>query len=363
MLFRHYINPVFCAYYIYAAFFILTSPYKKIGPLSMAHKLILDEIQRQIDSGLIQGASIRTNLSPEPIVMGIQAGEIPMTAGSRFDIASAGKVFTAGCAALLSLAGEIDLDAPFTEYLPEHDLGKDCNVTLRDLGAHASGFDNSKPYIDPDPVIYMEKISHWIPVNPRRTSFIYSCGNYALLGKILERVSGMDLDRLARKLIWEPLQMNDTTWNAPGPGPLEVQHHNPTREPGLHNDEVCFQANIPLGNGSLFSTAGDMYLFLKDIIERKVFPGAFYDLMLKEEFRCGEARRSFGWDMSLDGIPRGLSSQTIYHTGFTGQSIFADPATGICGAVLTSRKGNWDEAKKARCRIMELMIASHKSGK
>ena len=112
----------------------------------MADKIVLDEIREQINSGLIQGAVVRTNLSEETIAMGVQAGNIPMSAESRFDIASTGKVFTAACVALLALDGKIDLDAPFTEYIPEHVLGKDCDITIRDLASHSSGFDNSKPY-------------------------------------------------------------------------------------------------------------------------------------------------------------------------------------------------------------------------
>ena len=329
----------------------------------MASESVLSEVRGQIDSGLIQGAVVRTNLSEETIAMGIQAGDIPMTAASRFDIASTGKIFTAGCIALLSFEGKIDLDAPFTEYLPEHILGKNCDITIRDLAAHASGFDNSKPYAADTPEENLRGLCLWLPVNPRRSTFCYSCGNYLLLGKIAERVSGMDLDTLARKLLWEPLNMTQTTWNAPGPGPFEVQHHFPTRTPGEHNDTVCFRVNVPLGSGSAFSTAGDMFLFADDIIKRKAFPAAYYDLIEKTEFfQDGKPCRSFGWDMREDAIPAGLSPRTIHHSGFTGQSIFADPKTGICGVVLTSRTGNWTLAKQGRSRIMELIIQSSRRG-
>ena len=325
----------------------------------MAEKIVIDEIRNQIDSGVIQGAVVRTNLSEETIAMGIQAGDIPMSADSRFDRASTGKVFTAACVALLALEGKIDLDAPFTEYLPEHISGKNCKITIRDLAAHASGFDNSKPYVADTPEENFQRICQWLPANPRRTSFCYSCGNYLLLGKVAERVSGMDLDTLSRKLLWEPLKMEKTTWNAPGPGPFEVQHHFPTRVPGVHNDDTCYRVNVPLGNGSVFSTAGDMFLFVNDIIKREMFPEAYYDLICKVEFfQKGKPCRSFGWDMRDEHLPAGLSPRTIHHTGFTGQSIFADPETGICGVVLTSRTGDWNIAKAGRSRIMELIIKS-----
>ena len=327
----------------------------------MSYQIVLDELREQIQTGLIQGAVVRTNLSETTIAAGIQAGDIPMSAQSRFDIASTGKVFTAACVALLSLDGKIDLDAPFTEYLPEHILGKDCNITIRDLASHSSGFDNSKPYAADSAEEGMKRICLWRPVTPRRSTFCYSCGNFILLGKIAERVSGMDLDALSRKLLWEPLKMENTTWNAPGIGPLEVQHHFPTREPGLHNDDVCFRINVPMGSGSAFSTANDMFLFMNDIIERKCFPAAYYDLICKPEFyQDGKPCRTFGWDIRADVLPARLSSSTIHHTGWTGQSLFADPETGICGVVLTSRTGDWNVAKSARCHIMDLMIQAAK---
>lgn len=320
-----------------------------------------EEIQRQIDSGLIQGAVVKTNLSDETISMGIQYDTIPMTAASRFDIASTGKVFTATCIAMLAHEGKLDLDAPFTTYMPKHALGKNCTITLRDLAAHASGFNNSKPYCSPDREEFMKKLFAWMPSDPRRTTFTYSCGNYVLLGKIAETVSGMDLDSLARSLIWKPLGMTDTTWNAPGPGPFEVQHHHPTREPGQHNDETCNQAGIPLGNGSLFSTAGDMIAYLNDILKCSIIPASCCELMLKPDFRAEDKIRSFGWDMSPDGCPSTLSPHTIHHTGFTGQSIFVDPENGICGVVLTSRKGDWAEAKTGRMRIMDALVKASRN--
>ena len=325
----------------------------------MNHQCIADELQQQIDSGLIQGGVVCTSFNEEPVALGMQTESIPMSADSRFDIASVGKVFTASCTALLYLQGKIDIDAPFTEYLPEHKLGKNCSITIRDLAAHASGFDNSKPYCSADQKEFMQKICEWMPANPRRSSFIYSCGNYALLGKILNKVTSLDLNALAEKLLWQPLGMTHTTWNAPGAGPFEVLHHHPTRPCGEHNDETCFQAGIPLGNGSVFSTAKNMYLYLKDIIERKHFPAAYYDLIEKAEFTHDGHCRSFGWDMSPGGCPAGLSEKTIHHTGWTGQSIFADPQTGFCGAVLTSRLGNWLEAKKGRMRIVERILQEH----
>ena len=118
------------------------------------------EAQTQIASGLIQGAVIAVAGGPAAAA-GLQCvhpAEKPMTVHSRFDIASVGKVFTAACCALLAADGELEPDAPFTRYLPEHVLGKSCNITVRDLAMHAGGFDNSKPYDSDDVEIFNREL-------------------------------------------------------------------------------------------------------------------------------------------------------------------------------------------------------------
>lgn len=327
----------------------------------------LEEARKQIEEGIIQGAVIGTVDGPIAAI-----GErttiperTPMTTDCRFDIASVGKVFTASCASLLVLQGKLDPDAPFTEYIPEHILGQNCDITIRDLASHCSGFDNSKPYHSSDIEVFYREIFAKKPVRPRLAAFDYSCYNMILLGIILNRISGMDLDTLAHQFLWDPLGMNDTTWNAPGNGPREVQHHNPTREPGGHNDAVCHDINIPLGSGSCFSTCSDMLLFVRDMLERKHYPAAYYDLLMTCYYDKDGARRSFGWDMRpIETNPAGsgqapplFSNSTIYHTGWTGQTIALDPVTGHNGVILTSRlsTGDWTEAKQRRARLLALL--------
>ena len=229
--------------------------------MEMKLESIEKELQQEIQCGLIQGAVIQSSHQQSPLCRGMQTRELPMTPDSRFDIASVGKIFTASCCALLVAAGKLDPDAPFTEYLPEHILGKDCRITVRDLASHVGGFDNSKPYHVLPPGPFEEKLFQLMPVRERRTQFEYSCANFILLGRIAERITGKDLDTLARELIWAPLGMDQTTWNAPGNGPFEVLHYDPLRTPGEHNDGDCFHYGKPLGSGSCFSTIGDMMKF------------------------------------------------------------------------------------------------------
>ncbi len=275
---------------------------------------------------------------------------------SRFDLASVGKTFTGACCAFLWLQGKLDLDAPFTEYLPEHVLGASCDITVRDLATHSSGFSNEKPYQLQDWMAFEEALMRFRPVRRRGEAFEYSCYNLILLGKIVERLSEMGLEDAAREWLWKPLGMNHTQWLPPGPGEYEVKHWDPNRPAGQHNDASCFFHVTPLGNGSCFSTAEDMLAFVDDIAREGHFPADYYRLLHICTYEKDGARRGFTWDMSPGSLPVGFSDQGVIHTGFTGQTICADPRTGFAAVVLTSRTGDWGEARRRRREVIEALM-------
>ena len=325
----------------------------------------LEDAQTQLESGLIQGGVLAT-LEQEPVAFGWQTvnpKKTAMTTESRFDIASVGKVFTASCCASLVIEGKLDPDAPFTEYLPEHILGKNCDITVRNLATHSGGFANARHYGAKNPKDFYSDLMASRPIRPRGSAFEYSCYGFILLGLILNRLTGKDLDTLAREIVWGPLGMTHTTWNAPGPGPNEVEHWHPNRPAGEHNDDMCHRVNVPLGSGSCFSTCGDMMVFVRDMIERRCFPNAYYDLLTT---CCWEgcttpavpgmlARRSFGWDMCDLRRPKTFSRHAIFYSGFTGQTIAVDPARGFGAIIMTSRVGDWEEANQARVRLIDTL--------
>ena len=285
---------------------------------------------------------------------------IPVSAETRCDIASVGKLFTVSLCALLVADGRLDPDAPFTEYLPEHVLAKEnCRITVRDLASHSGGFDNSKPYQLPDPAQFLEKLWQKRPVWPRRERFEYACSNFIYLGKIIEKLTGLDLDAAARKMLWGPLGMTHTTWNPiPDDGHVMEYADPPDRRIGDHNDASCFYFPAPLGNGSVFTTVGDMRLFLSDMLHRRHFPAAYYDLLFKPEYEQGGVRRTFGWDMKGPNSPTymtdetGFSDQAICHSGWTGPAVAVDPVRGRAAVVLGNRIGDMLASRLGRISIL-----------
>lgn len=293
----------------------------------------------------------------------------PATLESLFDLASIGKTQTAAMCALLHLDGKLDLDAPFTEYLPEHVLAREnCKITIRDLATHSGGFSNAKPYQTPDVEKMFREFYRKRPEWPRGQRFCYACSNYAYLGFIIEKLTGLDLDAAARKMIWGPLGMSRTTWNPIVGNPDAVEYAYSTydgvggkRRIGDHNGVCSLWAPRPVGNGSCFSSAPDMMKFLDDLRLRAHFPAKYYDLAFAPSFDGDGHRRSFGWDMRAKSstftswTPTGFSDRAICHSGWTGPVVAVDPASDFAGVVLTSRVASKEKTMGPRLQLLEIM--------
>ena len=297
---------------------------------------------------------------------------LPVTADTLFDLASVGKTHTAALCALLYADGRLDVDAPFTKYLPEHVLAKEnCRITVRDLATHSGGFDNSKPYMTPDAKKMFAELYRKRPVWPRGTRFCYACSNFVYLGLIVERLTGMDLDAAAKKMLWGPLGMKRTTWQTVVDDPNVAEYPPSTyggerpgarkRRIGERNDTCAHLAPCPMGNGANFSTAPDMLLFATDLLRRERFPKAYYDLLFAPSFDGDGHRRSFGWDMTAakstftSWTKTAFSDKAICHTGWTGPAIAVDPVRDFAGVVLGNRLASKQKTMGPRLHLLDLM--------
>jgi CubicO group peptidase (beta-lactamase class C family) len=136
---------------------------------------------------------------------------------SDFRIASMTKSFTAMAILKLRDEGKLDLDDPVSNYIPEMDslryLSRDARpVNIRDLLTHRAGFPEDNPYGDrqlgdtEDDLLNMIKESPAFS-NVPGISYEYSNLGFALLGEIIENVSGSTYQQYITENIFQPLGM------------------------------------------------------------------------------------------------------------------------------------------------------------
>lgn len=141
----------------------------------------------------------------------------PVTEQSAFMLGSISKSFTAAAVVQLQEAGKIDLDAPVKRYLPFFELksrGVAETITVRNLLHHQSGLPQSASYIgESSGRSLKERVATLAEVEvsaPPGRKFQYANINYAILGLLVETVSGMPYAEYLRRNIWQPLDMQNS---------------------------------------------------------------------------------------------------------------------------------------------------------
>ena len=134
-----------------------------------------------------------------------------------FRIASCTKSFTAAALLLLRDRGLLDLDAPARSFVPEFEPevpgGLDVDPTVRMLMTMSGGLPTDDPWADREESMTREEFSATLAEGIRcatvpGTAFEYSNLGYAVLGQIVERVSGTAfIDFVTHELI-EPLGLD-----------------------------------------------------------------------------------------------------------------------------------------------------------
>lgn len=148
--------------------------------------------------------------------------QAPADTRSLFRIASMSKSFTALAILQLRDAGKLNLDDPASAYLPEMAgltyLTTDApTITIRHLMTHSAGFPEDNPWGDRQLADADEELMALIAngvsfSNVPGVEYEYSNLGFALLGQIVQAVSGMEFQDYTRQYIFEPLGMRHTVW-------------------------------------------------------------------------------------------------------------------------------------------------------
>ena len=139
----------------------------------------------------------------------------PMELDTMFDLASCTKIMaTTQSIMKLYSEGKIDLDATVASYIPEFAKNGKENVTVRQLLTHTSGLPQWKAmflYIDKDKSKVLDYICNCeLMFAPGEEK--YSDLGFQMLGFLVERITGRDMDEYAKTEIYEPLGLKRTTY-------------------------------------------------------------------------------------------------------------------------------------------------------
>ncbi len=324
----------------------------------------MKNIEEQISKGLIDGAVVLAGDMEKDLFSGAygiadRAKKVPMTMDTIFDIASVTKVVGTTSGLLLALSdGLLDLNRPFTDFLTDFTGVLPRPVTVRQLALHLSGVNLQYAHTGTPEEMKRGILNVDFPVPPLER-YEYTCTSYILLGFLVEAIYRRPIDELVGERVFRKLRMNDTRWTRPAEGGLPRTVRTINADPGTISDFGA-RAYFPkaLGNAGIFSTAADLAVYARMMLSggRGIFRDGVTDCCFTNYSPNGLHPHAIGWDMIDDMIPKGCSPETVYHSGWTGQTVWLDPVKKRFVIVLTNRFQDWGEAKYGRKKIAEEIL-------
>ncbi|MEQ1607222.1 MAG: serine hydrolase domain-containing protein [Pyrinomonadaceae bacterium] len=158
----------------------------------------------------------------------------PVTSQSLFRVASMSKSFTAMAILKLRDDGKLKLDDPAYLYVPElkkqrYPTADSTPITIRQLLTHGAGFPEDNPWGDRQLADTDKELSDLLNnrvtfSNPPGIAYEYANLGFALLGRIVTKVSGMPYQRYIRENIWRPLGMTTSEWEYANVAPDRLAH-------------------------------------------------------------------------------------------------------------------------------------------
>ena len=192
-----------------------------------------------------------------------------------------------------------------------------------------------------------------IPLKDRR--YRYSCLNFMLLKEMVEKISGISMDKYLEQEFYQPMGMLHTLYR-----PLQkfnkeqivptvkrdYLRKGKTLQGEVHDEIASFMGGVS-GNAGLFSTARDVAKVCQLFADKGMYEGRRYishntcDFFMNHISRI--SRRALGFDKpdlkNPDKSPcaEEVPAEIVGHTGFTGTCAWADPKNRLVFVFLSNR--------------------------
>ena len=276
-----------------------------------------------------------------------------VTDSTLYDLASLTKVMAATPAAMLLLEqGRLELDAPISRYLSWWPTtGDKGRITVRDLLLHRAGFPAGEALRGFDREDRIRSIADRpLEYAPGRGT-IYSDISMVMLDAVIESVTGQRIDQFVTRNIFMPLEMRETRYTPLQPldaGPFDLARIAPTLKvgsghiQGTPQDPTARALDGISGNAGLFSSIRDVARYAQLMLvgaEGMRTPLLSDSIIRLFATHTAGATRALGWDGPGASTIWGpyFSDASFGHTGYTGTSIWIDPARDVFVVLLTNR--------------------------
>jgi CubicO group peptidase (beta-lactamase class C family) len=270
----------------------------------------------------------------------------PLSLRSVFELASVTKQFTAMGVMILYDEGKLDFDDPVTKYIPNFPYQK---ITIRHLLCHRSGlpdylafawkYRRGNGYLTNEGLVGMLVDNAPGLIFEPGNDYRYSNTGYAVLARVIEKISGVSYDRFMTERIFAPLGMTSTyvftlkkgNWSTD----LALGYNKRGRPVyGGYLDGV-------VGDKGIYTTIEDMFKWDQGLYDE----GLVRDETLAEAFTPSShdagAESDYGYGWRIVTLDNG--EKIVFHTGWWGgyNSLFLRRLSDRSAIVVLSNRVNW----------------------
>lgn len=343
--------------------------------------------------------------------LGLESPDPAVTPATVWDLASLTKpLVTVALTLILIDRGRLGFDDRVASSLPAFGVGADPRrgaVTLRHLLHHDSGLPAHRRFFDSPPSasanreqaaagdgdrrrIFEAAVAEPLERDPGAES-VYSDVGFLVLGALLEAVSGERIDRLARRLLLDPLEVEDAWFVELGDAPRRAAGSaGPALQRvaatgscswrgrvihGVVQDENAYAMGGVAPHAGLFATARAVHALALEWSraardQGRVLCGPLVRHAWERASGHAPSTWALGWDTpSPSGSSAGncVSDRALGHLGYTGTSLWIDCRRSAHVVLLTNRvasdrKGDGIRALRPRFHDAVFRAIDHESG-
>jgi CubicO group peptidase (beta-lactamase class C family) len=269
--------------------------------------------------------------------------DAPCTSDAIFDLASLTKLATTALLLSFVREGALALATPLRELVPDFRGGRKDEVTLRHVMTHTAGL---KWWLPLWKETHSIEEASWRaaqePLAQDLGTFTYSDLGYIMFTNGLATAGGAPFADLVAERVAGPIEASTLSFGPRAPATCVATEVDESRGRirGTVHDENAFAMGGVAGHAGLFGTAADVAALARVFRDGAVIGNDLARLARTEHAKAENVRRGLGLALRAPKGPMTgarWSLDSYGHTGFTGTSLWIDPANDLTVVLLTNR--------------------------